>query len=212
MEDHYKNDFLYKADMPEYIEEFCLKIKNKDFSIAEISDYIEYFKRSTILQILLCDPKDKAAVSLLRDYLQTRQPGICKSFLNYLLTISSIKIKLNPSRLLTNSTNSYTATVKMNNFNNVIPITEMSACTLTETLRNEIKYKAEPYASFSGYNLQRCIGNTVKIKFTEDFKNKLINSQAELKDTIIEGNRRHNMKMIPYIKNKSTNFSTNSIL
>jgi len=67
---------------------------------------------------------------------------------------------------------------------------------MVENLNSDMK-------NMTNYRVEQTVARVpIKIKFTSELMNQLANAQVDLFKTIKEGNRRHNIEISEYIKNK----------
>ena len=190
------NDTLNSDEFINIINAFT-NITNTTFTLVDVAEYITMFQKSTILSnIMDTFGVESSALTCLRAFVQSKEPMIDRMFVPRFLALCNVKISLTPTRYT--SVNSIVATVTCKR---TIPSKQLSissAKTLVDALKRDMQ-NMETYTV-----IQNPLRVPVKIKFNQELMDQLVNAHVDLSRAIEEGNRRHNIEVVPYNKRKTT--------
>lgn len=186
------DDALYSDDFKDIIKSFC-KITSNNIFIKDISTYIVAFCRSRILNLLLCDPQHDGAKECVTSYL-AENPTLPHIFLSRFLAVANAKIQITSVRFGSSMTNSCVVTVIPASTRPPTKITNLTAASMRERLREDTKAAKINQAS------PQNMATRVKINFTPRLMDQLINSMIGLHKVIDEGNRQNGHQIDSYVK------------
>lgn len=194
------SDPLFSDKLTNTIHNFCRVTNNSKFTISSVAEYIVEFKKSPILGSILMDNQlcggstNNSTLAVLRAFVNSRERNIPSVFLPRLLALANATVVMSPTRLT--SVNSVVATVSCKNTKPSRTLSRLSAEAMTVNLQRDM-------SNHLTYTVNQDLSRVpVRIKFTSELKNQLVNAQIDLFQAIAEGNRRHNIEPSKYLKTK----------
>lgn len=172
---------------PEYenlIRDFCKRVRGQ-FTIPEISGYLESFKRSQTLKLIIQSPNNTTAVACLRTFLLNK-PNLPADFLNKLISVSSSKVTIQSSSFLDGET--YIVKLNVNKMKPPSKITNRSCDNIKRILLNDRKLNSEKYSA----NYET-IPESQRVNFDDSTQNMIIQATKDLDEVIQEGYRMNGM-------------------
>jgi len=186
------DDALYSDEFKDIITNFC-KIVSTNAYVKDISVFIEVFRRSRVLDVLLNDPHHSGAKTCVASFLADNPtlPGI---FLSRFLAIANARIHAVPVRMGASMSNSCVVSVVPTSVKPPLRITNLTANAIRDRLREDTRNVRVNQAS------RRNIASRVRLHFTPQLLNQLINSMIGMHRLIDEGNRQNGYQMSSYVR------------
>lgn len=194
------NDPLYTPEFTEVIRQFCDLTVQPNISLVDLSEFIHKFKKSTILSTLLkrhaVNNVSDQTLTCLKSYLESEAGirNIPSQFLSHFLSIAGITINIAPSTF--SSINSSLAQVT---YNNTIPMKMLTKAS-ADAMESQLIQDMHTMRTYTVEQNQSII--PIKFKVEDNILDLIANAQLDYCNTVIEGNRRHNIEVSPYIESK----------
>nr|AHW98285.1 GrBNV_gp75-like protein [Nilaparvata lugens endogenous nudivirus] len=187
-------DALYSEEFETLIHEFC-KATSNEVHIREISQFIELFKQSVYLNVLISDPRNSDAIACVTNFLHSR-PTLPPVFLSRLIAVASCKIRIAPARFGSSMADSCVATIIPGNVRPPSVMTNITSQTIKELLEADTQ-KAAPYQANSNN-----IPSMYKIKMNSTLMDQIVNAQIDYYKIVEEGHRQNGMSVDSYVKTR----------
>lgn len=193
------NDALYTPEFENVIRNFCDLTSQSNISLVDLADFVHAFKKSNILSILLKKKVNSnisnPALTCLRNFAESYERNISMQFVSHFLSVAGIRVNLAPSN--NGAVNSGLAQITYNNTTPLKVLTRASAETMETHLANDMK---EAACVYTVQQIPACV--TVKFNVDNNVLDLLANAQLDYCNTVIEGSRRHNIEVAPYIASR----------
>lgn len=205
-----QHDPLTTQEFAILMKEFCMLLSRQDaILLREVSPFIEQFKRSPLLNVLLNGPyTDSAshAVTCLKNHL-AKQTEVPSSFLSKFLSLCNTRLFLSPSNLSLNTfgkdINSYKVQVIPSQTYPPYKLTYQSTRELTARLNRSIEENTQLVTRNHDILHSVHSPNEVKLRFSPRLLNHIVTSLVDLYQTIGEANRRNGFEIDRYIQERS---------
>lgn len=178
------------------INSFCHYART-NMNLYQLSDYLELFKKSPILNLILSDPGNATAIACLNSILANKH-HLPRSFSNLFIALASTKITLQKNHTLSDI-NTFVVNVNTNNLNPNSKITNMTC----ESMKRELARDKLSNTSYSE-STHKVLPQSVKINLTNDMMDLMVLAANDLNETIIEGYRRNGKTGDSFIKERIT--------
>lgn len=183
------SDSIYTQQFGSYITKF-MSITNGEMNIQTLLPVLVQLQESSILNLLMIDPKSDQAINCLDTAMQTTRIPV--DFKRRFLSLCSLKLNLIPNSSI-RGVASYNVKVSLTAVTPTRNVTSMTIKNRQADLISDIKNAQLFDARNSALPPQ-----SIRAKFDESIIERCINAMDDLNKTIVEGNRSNGWQMDPY--------------
>jgi hypothetical protein len=179
-----ESDPIYDSNYEALMKAFCKTIRGQCL-LTDITYYIEAFKKSPILNIIIKSPNNTMGINCLNQFLATH-PSIPSDFANKLLMLATTKLSV--SNLSFPNSESYVVKLDMSKIKPTNRITNQSCVVLQRQLQQDLKDNCQVYTANNNIVPERRY-----VSYTEEDQNLIVKCLNDLNEVIKEGQRRNGM-------------------